>query len=96
MVYKYYRLNNGKIISTIDLYNAFEIETGRYVCEDEEMFNRWKNRLISVSMEEIMPNDSFVKYFVSIGECVKAVKLYKEIHNCTLRESLDFVNSLRD
>ena len=97
-MFKYYKLRSGRIVAEELIRTAFEIETGFKWYQDEQMFNRYKARLMTSSIVEvIIPNDELIKKLVIEGHRIKATVIYRDLHNCTVqdaREKIDEISAL--
>lgn len=87
----FYELATGRIVTETDLKLAYEICNGQKA--DERSFRRWVNNCYTkripeseITVERLIKGDAFVQ----------AVKLYKEQHDCTLREAKDACDKIRN
>lgn len=92
----YYKLANGNWVDRYDIERAFYISTGAKYTTDSKEFVRWLFPLLGESVLAVKRADD-PKLFAELlksGQKVMAMKVYKDIHNCTLKESRDTIERM--
>lgn len=93
----YYRLSTGRIVDEFDINRAFEITTGLNRIYNDEIFERWKNRLYDISIEEsIQPGNRLIDYCVNNGQMVMAIRIFRDLYGGTLVEAKDAVYKIKE
>lgn len=93
--YAYYLLKNGKYINTNDIKSAFEIVEGYYPEDDDERFTVFLRKLmVSTIHKRVETDDSTVMKMVMRGQKIKAIRLFSEIHDCSLAKAKEHVKEL--
>lgn len=87
----YYKLKTGRIVTEADLKLAYEIYTGQKA--DESFFRRWVN---NCPVRRIPESEITVEHLIEGDAFVRAVTLYREQHDCTLREARDICDKIRN
>ena len=89
---KYYRLTTGRIIDEYNLRTAFEITTGLSSISNEAMYSRWKNRIMTLSVEKVMrPCLATIEEIIDCGQIILAMKVYRDLYNTSLPEAREAV-----
>lgn len=92
----YYKLANGNWVDRYDIERAFYISTGAKYTTDSKEFVRWLFPLLGESVLAVKRADD-PKLFAELlksGQKVMAMKVYKDIHNCTLKEARDTIEGM--
>lgn len=92
----YYKLANGNWVDRYDIERAFYISTGAKYTTDSKEFVRWLFPLLGESVLAVKRADD-PKLFAELlksGQKIMAMKVYKDIHNCTLKESRDTIERM--
>ena len=87
----YYLDYDGNPITSAELERAFFITTGKYPHENKREFWKFRDRCFGKSIRQTIPAD--VDDFVRRGWTLHAVKLYRELNDCTLREAKDAIDT---
>lgn len=87
----FYELATGRIVTETDLKLAYEICNGQKA--NERSFRRWVN---NCPTKRIPESEITVERLINGDAFVQAVKLYKEQHDCTLREAKDVCDKIRN
>lgn len=86
----YYLCYNEDIITSYDLEKAFFIVTGKDPEKFEKDFWKFREKCFGKSIKcTIKPT---IEYFCKNGYRIQAVKFYKELNNCSLKEAKDFID----
>ena len=86
----YYLTHNQEIITSYDLEKAFFIVTGKDPEKYEKEFWKFRERCFGKSIKcTIEPT---IEYFCKHAHRIQAVKLYRDMNNCSLKEAKDFVD----
>lgn len=92
----YYTLRNGKIVSEYDVQKAFEICTGETFHYDSKAYSNWLYSMLGKSITRAMNEKEIdIIQFIKGENILGAIRLYREIHNCTLREAKDAIDAMR-
>lgn len=90
----YYETFYGDIITSDDLEKAFFIATGTYCNESkktEKEFWKFREKCFGKSIKQtIKPS---VDFFLRSGRKLMAIKFYRNLYNCGLREAKDAIDS---
>lgn len=92
----YYKLANGNWVDRYDIERAFYISTGAKYTTDSKKFVRWLFSLLGESVLAVKRADDpkLVAELLKSGQKVMAMKVYKDIHNCTLKEARDTIERM--
>lgn len=90
----FYISKKNQIYSREDIEKAFEIYSGQYASENESAYLKFLNSLFGRSIKEY--KIFTVTDLVTMGYRAKAIKLYRDIKNCSLREACDYVDKLSE
>ena len=92
----YYKLANGNWVDRYDIERAFYISTGAKYTTDSKEFVRWLFSLLGESVLAVKRADDpkLVAELLKSGQKVMAMKVYKDIHNCTLKEARDTIERM--
>ena len=86
----YYLTHNQEIITSYDLEKAFFIVTGKDPETNEKEFWKFRERCFGKSIKcTVNPT---VENFCKDGHRIPAVRLYKELHNCSFKEAKEYVD----
>lgn len=91
----YYKTTEGTIIRNCNLEEAYLITTGKHRFESENDWMCWLNSIWGkyiISAHNV--NEFSVEEYVRNGNKLEAVRLYRDQHNCTLREAKDVVDEM--
>ena len=89
----YYLLVTGRIVTERDLRTAYEICTGSVPGIHPGHYEEWIHSVHGI-IRSIPKNEISVKQLLR-GNCkVEAIKLYRDIHNCSLREAKEAVDKM--
>jgi hypothetical protein len=90
----YFKMVNNDIAFSGDIIRAHYLTTGTALDPD----NHDEIRKIAASMSGIVRELNFPSPTVLVrsGHIVSAVRLYRAIHNCTLREANDTINKIAE
>ena len=92
----YYQLRNGKIVDQYDVYKAYEIATGNAFDYFSADFSKWLYSMLGESIVKAMKETEVdLMQFIKGNNIIAAVRLYREIHGCSLREAKDAVDAIR-
>ena len=90
-----YKCNDGKYLAEYDVERAYTIVTGKYRFKNENDYFKWlKSIWGNYIVTALNPNKIEIDKTFATDNKVMAVKVYREQHNCTLREATDAVNAL--
>jgi hypothetical protein len=91
----YYETMYGDIITSDDLERAFFIVTGTYCNESkktEKEFWKFREKCFGKSIKQtIKPS---VDFFLRSGNKLMAIKFYRNLYNCGLREAKDAIDNM--
>ena len=92
----YYKLANGNWVDRYDIERAFYISTGAKYTTDSKEFVRWLFSLLGESVLAVKRADDpkLVAELLKSRQKVMAMKVYKDIHNCTLKEARDTIERM--
>ena len=92
----YYKLANGNWVDRYDIERAFYISTGAKYTTDSKEFVRWLFSLLGESVLAVKRVDDpkLVAELLKSRQKVMAMKVYKDIHNCTLKEARDTIERM--
>lgn len=89
----YYLLITGRIVTERDLRTAYEICIGSVPGIHPGHYEEWMHSVHGI-IRSIPKNEISVAQLVK-GHCkVEATLLYRELHNCTLREAKEAVDNI--
>ena len=92
----YYELRNGNLVDEYYVHKAFEIATGETYHYDSIPYSKWLYALLGKSIVKAMnENDLTIEMFLKGNNTLGAVRLYREIHNCGLREAKEAVDAIK-
>ena len=90
---KYFMTTDKHIITDVDLKKAASIVYGKDLTDTE--VGMFAQACAGIACE-INEADVTPEFLVEHGEIVRAVRLYYDTHNGTLREAYNYVDSIRD
>ena len=86
----YYLTHNQEIITSYDLEKAFFIVTGKDPEESKKEFWKFRDKCFGKSIKcTIYPS---LEFFCKNGHRILAIKYYREIYNCSLKEAKEAVD----
>ena len=92
----YYQLRNGNIVHEYEVHKAFEICTGETYHYDSKAYSKWLYSMLGNSITKAMRETEVnIAQFLKGNNVVAAVRLYRDQHNCTLREAKDAIDEIR-
>lgn len=92
----YYQLRNGKIVDEYDVYKAYEIATGNTFEYDSADFAKWLHSMLGNSIVEVIKETEIdIVRLIKGGNILAAVRTYRNMHDCTLREAKEKVEEMR-
>ena len=92
----YYVCRNGKIVDEYDIHKAFEICTGEEYHYDSVTYSKWLHSLLGKSITKVMRETEVdIELFVRGNNTIAAVRLYRNTHNCGLREAKDAIDAIK-
>lgn len=92
----YYQLRNGNIVSEYEIHKAFEICTGETYHCDSAAYSKWLYSMLGKSIVCAMTEETVdIKQFLKGNNVVAAVRLYRDVHGCTLREAKDAIDTIK-
>lgn len=92
----YYKLRNGNIVSEYEVNKAFEICTGETFHYDSNAYAKWLYSMLGKSIIMTMTETTVdIEQFLNGNNTVAAVRLYRDQHNCTLREAKDAIDAIK-
>ena len=90
----YFKLATGRIITVSEVHTAYEIVYGEKPDENTPHYNDWINSVYGI--EEFIPKSEItIEQLIEGGAFVQACKLYRDQHNCTLREAKEAMDKIR-
>ena len=92
----YYKLANGNWVDRYDIEGVFYISTGAKYTTDGKEFVRWLFPLLGKSILEVKKADDpeLIAELLKSRQKIRAMKVYKDIHNCTLKEARDTIERM--
>lgn len=81
------------ILTEYDIHKIAEAMTGNELCDTDKAVRKFARSCPGIIKEITEPT---VEYFLSKKETVKAIKLYRDIHGCSIVEAKDTVNAMVD
>lgn len=92
----YYQLRNGNIVAEYEVHKAFEICTGETYSYDSKAYSKWLYSMLGKSIIKAMHETEIdIEQFLKGNNVVAAVRLYRDAHNCTLREAKEAVDAIK-
>lgn len=92
----YYVCRNGKIVDEYDVHKAFEICTGEEYHYDSVAYSKWLHSLLGKSITKVMRETEVdIELLLRFNSVIAAVRIYRDTHNCTLREAKDAVDAIK-
>ena len=89
----YYLLVTGRIVTEHDLRTAYEICIGSVPGIHPGHYEEWKHSTHGI-VRSIPKNEISIKQLLK-GSCkVEAIKAYRDMHKCTLREAKEAVDNI--
>lgn len=89
----YYVLLTGRIVTEYDMRKAYEICNGSAPDVHPGHYEKWMRSIIGVMRS--IPKDEATVEQLARGNCkVEAIRKYKAIHGCTLREAKEAVDKM--
>ena len=93
----YYQLRNGNIVDEYDVHKAFEICTGETYHYESIAYAKWLYSMLGNSIIKAMRETEVdIAQFIKGNNIIAAVRLYRDVHNCTLREAKDAIDKMRE
>lgn len=89
----YYRLRTGKIVGDTYVSIAFEITRGKSAFDDYDAFLEWKGLLGLTPIDE---EKADIRDLISSGATFAAIRIYKDRHNCSVRDATDAVYKIKN
>jgi hypothetical protein len=91
----YYLLTSGRIVTESDLHTAYEICNGSVPGVHPGHYEKWVHEIYGIVRS--IPKDEISVEQLLDGRCyVEAVKMYRDNHQCTLREAKDAVDKMKE
>ena len=92
----YYKLANGNWVSRYDIEMAFYISTGAKYATDGKKFVCWLFPLLGESILAVKKADDpeLIAELLKSRQKIRAMKVYKDLHNCTLTEARDAIERM--
>ena len=92
----YYKMTNGNWISRYDVEMAFYISSGAKYTVNGEEFIRWLFPLLGESILAVKKADDpeLITELLKSGQKVRAIKVYKDLHDCTLAEAKEAIERM--
>lgn len=81
------------ILTDYDIQKIAEAMTGNALNDTDEAIREFASSCPGIIREITEPT---VEYFLSKKETVKAIKLYRDIHGCSIVEAKDIVNKIME
>lgn len=92
----YYTLRNGNIVAEYELHKAFEICTGETYHYDSTAYSKWLYSLLGKSIIKANTETEVdIEQFIKGNNIVAAVRLYRNVHGCTLHEAKYAVDEIK-
>lgn len=89
----YYLLVTGRIVTEHDLRRAYEICNGCVPGVHPGHYEEWIHSIHGI-IRSIPRNEITIKQLLK-GDCkIEAIKLYRDMHDCTLSEARDAINKM--
>lgn len=92
----YYKLANGNWVDRYDIEMAFYISTGAKYATDGKKFVRWLFPLLGESIIAVKKADDpkLIEELLKSRQKIMAMKVYKDIHDCTLKEAREAIERM--
>lgn len=92
----YYKLANGNWVSRYDIEMAFYISTGAKYATDSKEFVCWLFPLLGESILAVKKADDpkLIAELLKSRQKVRAMKVYKDLHDCTLKEAREAIERM--
>lgn len=92
----YYKLANGNWVDRYEIEMAFYISTGAKYAIDGKKFVCWLFPLLGKSILAVKKADNpeLIAELLKSRQKIKAMKVYKDIHNCTLAEARETIERM--
>ena len=92
----YYKLAKGNWVDRYDIETAFYISTGAKYTTDSKEFASWLFPLLGESILAVKKVDDpeLIEELLKSRQKIRAIKVYKDIHNCTLAEAKEAIERM--
>ena len=92
----YYKLANGNWVDRHDIETAFYISTGAKYIADSKKFICWLFPLLGESILAVKRGDDpeLIEELLKSRQKIRAIKVYKDLHDCTLAEAREAVKGM--
>ena len=92
----YYKLANGNWLDRYDIETACYISTGAKYTTDSKKFVCWLFPLLGESIRAVKKGDDpeLITELLKSGQKVRAIKVYKDLHDCTLAEAREAIEGM--
>lgn len=95
---RFFRLKNGNFITDHDIMKAYEITVGTHLeftnVFHKDYLEKFINYLYTTTLDyELESNDENVILLARKDTVVKAATMYKQVHDCSLRDAVDAVKN---
>lgn len=92
----YYKLANGNWVDRYDIETAFYISTGAKYTADSKKFICWLFSLLGESILAVKKGDDpeLITELLKSRQKNKAIKAYKDLHNCTFAEAREAIERM--
>ena len=91
----YYKATKGIVIRNHDLEQAYLVTTGKNRCESERNYLLWLNSVWGkYVISAHKANELSVVELASNGQVFMATHIYRELHDCDVREAYDAINKM--
>ena len=89
----YFKLATGRIVTERDINTAYEVVYG-HKADNTPHFNDWVNSVYGID-EVLYKSEITVEQLIKGDAIVEAIRLYKDQHDCTLREAREAIDKIR-
>ena len=92
----YYTLRSGRIVDSYEVQKAFEICTGETYRYDSKAYSKWLYSMLGKSITKASHETEIdIEQFLKGNNVVAAIRLYRDIHGCTIREAKDAIDAIK-
>ena len=91
-----YKTADGAYYTESDMTTAFHICTGTSCAEHYGQYHSWVNRLTWGGILNPVDSNNLSVAEIAEKNRVLAMRIYRERTDCTLRQAMDYVNSLTE
>ncbi|MCM1215383.1 MAG: hypothetical protein NC548_12795 [Lachnospiraceae bacterium] len=88
----YYKTKDGKYVDEYDVASAFNIVHGKSKIGNESEYLKFLWELLHSTLT--FEPEPTIEKFIKAGRKIYAVKLYRDEHNCTVKEAKEIIDKM--